>query len=576
MANESCIFHFKNPNGLDSYIPDNEIKSVLDVIDPRKYKSKSITLEIDKDLYTEYKSNLDNNERVIVENIVIDILNSFNPSTLDSIFNILFTAINANHKNLNSIVVLGSSINISNLKSIHTFLNPFCKDEKIGLIAINKGNVQKIINSGKLPPGLQIPKISSLNVLPIETVSGTDTFSLEFIKSCLEENTRYLYGHFHLKFKSVDFHSNGVLSIKKCLDVHNFVPSFKNYVKSFFNNEKIKILTLCIEESGVEELANWVKNDEIEIFNPENIDLVDSFNLLILTDFLSDSYRIDSIIKNLRKKCNIKTIKVLGISKFKNYKPENKEWIIESDFIEYNTKTEECQYCLHDSIPLTGSNFNILRKSILEFDTYSFWEFIKMSSTHYSIEHYPSKRTLNHFDFRIICEDIFNKQSYTIANRLINIAEEKGIFPLWFHKVLFTNDKELAPLIQNFIEILELKYKIEINREFIDAISADNPGDKVEALFQELNNDHSKDKEWKMKNNVLIIDQAAHNFKTLSALSSVCKKYNLTLLSIALFINRADPISTGIFAKNLHLLSLYNWPVRPTKFNACFCKNSDS
>jgi hypothetical protein len=425
---------------------------------------------------------------------------------------------------------------------------------------------------------LQIPKVPALSFQLIDPVTGTDQFNLESIINCLEKNTKFLYGHFHIKFKNIDFHSNGILSIEKCLDTENFIPNFRNYIKSFFDNEKLKILTLCIKESGIDELVKSIANNDIELFNQDEQNKTDSFNLLILTDFLSGSYKIDGIIRNLKRKCSIKTIKIIGISKFKDFVPVNQEWLIESDFSEYNLSNQKCSYCNHDSIALDGTSFNEFRKSISEFDTYSFWELIKISSSHFSIEHYPSKRTLNHFDFRIICEGIFKKYSYTIANRLINLADKKGVFPLWFHKILFTNDKELLPLISDFLEILDIKneYKIEINREFIDAISADNPGEKIEELFLKLNNDYLKDKEWKFKNNVLIIDQAAHNFKTLSALGSICKKYNLTLLSIALFINRADPISTNIFVRNFHLLSLYDWPVRPTKFNVCFCKNPES
>ncbi len=578
MTNESCIFRFKNPNGKNSFIPEDEILPILYIVDSKKLKRKGIDLEIDKDLYEEFKTVIDNNGEFVVENIVIDIYNNFSPSALDKLFNFLFVVIRQNYKYLNSIIILGYSSRIINLQSVSTFLLEFCKENKIVLLAINKANKIEVLEKGNLQTNLQFPILPFLEVHSSDAILNKNTFDLEFIKKIILENIRYLYGHFHIEFSDIDFHSNGVLSIIKCLEIENFLPNFKNYIKSFFDGDKIAILPICIAESGVEELAKYILSEEIELFNPkQRKQSKDISNLLILTDFLSASYKIDSLIKKLKKNYSINKIKVLGISKFKNYIPNNKDWLIESDFSEFNAKKQECAYCNHDSIILTSSNFNCIRKSIFEFDTYTFWEFVKLSPAYYSIEHYPSSRTLNHFDFRIICEGLFEKYSYTIANRLINLAKKEGVFSSWIHKALYTTDKELAPLIRDFLEILKIKkeFKIEIERGFLGSISADNPGDQVEDLFEKLKANLGEDlKEWESKNNVLIIDQAAHNFKTLSALNSICKKYNLTLLSIALFINRADPISTRMFIDDFHLLSLYDWPVRPTKFNVCFCKKT--
>jgi len=579
MVNESCIFHFKNPNGKDFFLSEDEIKIILGVVGERKLKTKGITLEIDQELYTEFETIIESKEGVIVENIIIDIISGFHPSALDNIFNLLYTAISGNHNQLHSIVIVGASSSITNLRSLFDFLGPHCRNNKIGLISINKGNVLEIFELGNLPTSLTFPELKSLHVQSYEIIPTIDTFDIAFIKSNLEYFTKFLYGHFHIKYSNVDFHTNGVLSISKCLDNESFILNFKNYIRSFFNTEKIKILTICIEESGIDDLAKRLESDDIEVFNPNEKYLNESFNLLVFSDFLSANNKANEIIPFIREKYKINRVKSLGISKYKNYSPIDEDCLIDCDFSEFNSLKKDCSYCNHDSIAITGANFTNFRKSILEFDTFSFWEFIKMSSAYYSIEHYPSKRTLNHFDFRIICEGLFRKHSYSIVNRLINLANKNGVFSSWIHKTLYTTDQELSPLINDFADILDIKdkYRIEIKREFIDAISADNPGEKVEDLFLNMRTKLGHEvKEWNLKNNVIIIDQAAHNFKTLSALGSICKKYNLTLLSIALFINRADPISTRLFIENFHLLSLYSWPVRPNKFNVCFCKKPDA
>jgi len=575
MTSENFIFHFKNLNERNSFIPTTEIIPVLHAIDLLKLESNNKDIEIGKDLYDKLKVVIVNDGKFNIENIVIDINSGFSPSSLDRLFNYLYIIIKDIDKYPNSIIILGYPNSILNLQSISKILLPFCMESKITLLAINKGNEREILEKGNLDEDSYFPILPSLKVPSLNVKTKTEAFDIDFIKKVFQNNTRFLYSHFHIKFGNVDFHSNGVLSIQKCLEVENFIINFKNYIKSFFDNEKLIILPICINECGIEELIQYILNDDIELFYGNQNEFKEDINLLILTDFLSSSYKIDTLIKHLKSKNSIKKIKVLGISKFRNYSSTSYDWLIESDFSEF--KEHACSYCNHDSVALTGSNFNYFRTSILAFDTYSFWEFIKFSPVYYSIEHYPSTRTLNHFDFRIICEGLFEKYSYTIANRLVNLAKSKGIFPVWIHKMLYTTDKELAPLINDFLEVLKIKheYKIEIDRTFIKTISPDNPGEDVENLFLRIKSDLDSDsKEWESKNNVCIIDQAAHNFKTLSALGAVCKKYNLTAIAIALFLNRADTTSTKMFINdfNLHILSLYDWPVKPAKFNVCFCQ----
>ncbi|HKR05315.1 MAG TPA: hypothetical protein VJY62_11840, partial [Bacteroidia bacterium] len=306
-------------------------------------------------------------------------------------------------------------------------------------------------------------------------------------------------------------------------------------------------------------------------------------NLIILVDFLCNAYDFNSLIKKLNKKFIFGDIKIVAISKFKNYTPAKSlkyKYFVECDFSEFGVTKNKCTYCFYDSVPISGNSFSHFTHSSSIFDSYSFWEFIKLTDSSYTLEHYKSKRTRNHFDFRIVCDKIFEKYSYTLAVRLVNLANENNIKPSWINKILFTNDSELKPLINELSSLLKIseENKIEIARESIYTVSADNPGEAIQDLFMRhkdnFKDDKQKIEDWNKSNNVIIVDQAVHNFRTLSALTSVCSHYKFTVLLISLFINRTDSISSANFKKNkFHLLSLYDWPVKSTRFDLCFCRN---
>ena len=72
--------------------------------------------------------------------------------------------------------------------------------------------------------------------------------------------------------------------------------------------------------------------------------------------------------------------------------------------------------------------------------------------------------------------------------------------------------------------------------------------------------------------NVLIVDQAAHHFRTLSALRSVCEYFDCVVLAFAAFVDRTDrDIKMGEYLHDSHYVALYSWPCLPRLAYECQC-----
>src|SRR5207249_1708258 len=96
---------------------------------------------------------------------------------------------------------------------------------------------------------------------------------------------------------------------------------------------------------------------------------------------------------------------------------------------------------------------------------------------------------------------------------------------------------------------------IAVPRKFFASIVGAEVGNEVIPFLKT-----SYKKTQLLHQNVVIIDQAAHHFKTLSALQSVCEHLDSTILAFAVIVDRTEQEDIlGEYLHNSYYLSLYSW-----------------
>jgi hypothetical protein len=76
--------------------------------------------------------------------------------------------------------------------------------------------------------------------------------------------------------------------------------------------------------------------------------------------------------------------------------------------------------------------------------------------------------------------------------------------------------------------------------------------------------------------NFVIVDQAAHHFKTLAALRTVCEHLQSKILAFAVILNRVEPaFEVGDYLHDSHYIWLYSWPSPPRLSHECPCVEID-
>ena len=107
----------------------------------------------------------------------------------------------------------------------------------------------------------------------------------------------------------------------------------------------------------------------------------------------------------------INKIGLIGIARYKDFSEiENiSSWhLFNTEHTSYQEEDKDCQFCAEGVCVIEGENFSDFERSITKFDSYTFWEFIRQNKNYYSLGHWASNRTINHYHFRIMTKPLFN------------------------------------------------------------------------------------------------------------------------------------------------------------------------
>ena len=441
-------------------------------------------------------------------------------------------------------------------------LIPICDQKKIGLILLSDDPDFKplIICKGTLPPISKLPRLQAPPKDAEQNLSSEEISNLFQI----------VFGHFQVQYDNKISHVSNIASVKKLAQNTVFLKQLSRDLTELLDTDNFKIFHYGISAGGMDELAfNLVQGDADRLGEWDKIKKNETFALLY--DFISPVYDIHENIRKL-KKYDPKKIIVAGIANCKDaptFEDIPKLFYLKTNFESCFNHDKTCRFCQNDVPLVEGEYFDSLVRNIYEFEPFTFWEFIAQDKRFYEVGHWRSDRTPNHYYFRIIAEPIFKQYGLGISLRLRNIFERENIIPSWVKKIVCTEGEESFTLSLNLAEVLGLSPDdvVRIPRRYISSIAGRQLGKELLGFMNS-----TYDEKTIRHQNVIIVDQAAHHFKTLSALKCICEYYDCTILAFAVFIDRVgSAFSLGEYLPDSHYYSLYSWPMPPRRAHECPC-----
>lgn len=450
-------------------------------------------------------------------------------------------------------------------------LAPLCEEKNVGLILLSCGDEiiePSILHHGALPSMSHLPV---LRAYQYETKREEDVRK-RLLPEEVAEQFQVLFGHFKVKVDGTAFHVPAIASVRKLARNTVFIRQLRDDISHVLGSKTFSICPFGIASGGISELSlALAEGDASKLCDLTNIKDHASHSLLILCDFLSPVYPVQDVIKKARAS-GIKTLAIAAVASYHDT-PEfdgvEKIVYLETGYKAFLDGDPYCQFCNQGVPVIEGEHFEDYAGKVERFHPFTFWEFIAQSKDFYRVGHWASDRTPNHYQFRIMTAPIFQRYGYCIALRLRNVLVSTGILPGFVRKIVCTEGEESTTLSMGMSEVLGLHSEdvIRIPRKFFASIAGKELGpDLRQYMDSQYGTENLK------RQNVLIVDQAAHHFKTLSSLRYVCEYYDCAVLAFLVFIDRTDTaFSLGEYLHDSHYVSLYSWPVTPRRSHECLC-----
>jgi hypothetical protein len=454
-------------------------------------------------------------------------------------------------------------------------LIPTCRNSTVGLILLSVGEQMKltILSRGSLPRTLQPPVLQS----PKSPSDRQEKPVLRLTPAEIADAFQVLFGHFEIECNGKSFHVPAVASVQKLLKSDVFLRQLNDDISSALETSDFAICPFGIAGGGIDELALLLSgSDTRRLKNAVNIKDHDGSPLVILCDFASPVYGIEDVIATAQMK-GTGNIAVAAIARYQNapdYGVADLHYL-ETEYKAVPAPHDSCRFCMQGVDPaIKGDHFDSFARRIGEFDDLTFWEFVARSREFYDVKHWWSERTHYHYHFRILTKPIFRRYSFDLSLRLRNVLERQGILPGWVKKIVCTEGEESTQLSAGLAEVLGLSPDdvVPIPRDCFTPMAGDR---QLNAGLARYIEEHSIADSLR-RQNVLIVDQAAHHFGTLSALRHVCEYFECTVLAFAVFIDRTDKaFYLGDHLPDSRYVALYSWHVPPRRPYECPCADKE-
>lgn len=427
-----------------------------------------------------------------------------------------------------------------------------------------------ILDSGWIKLSTQKGVTSAPTLQPIRNVDdNTEQRILD--RDEVRSKVKFLFGHFALSQYNQAAHTNAVASVAELAKNEDFVEMLHSDIQQKLKTSQFVVCPLGIELGGIQELAAVATRGRVSrILLHRDLDRHNGSPIVLLCDVLSDIYPLFEAVQTLRSRTSPRIL-LAGVGKARDLRTlagVDLLYYFETEFCSAFTEAT-CGFCNQGISVIKGEDFNQFGKNIGEYDHYTFWKLLAYDKTFYSVGHWESKRTGNHYEFTVNAKPIFKDLGYDIAYRIRNVMRENKILPGWVRRIVCPQKEESEPLAQHLADVLGLDAKdvVKIPREYYSEIAGRDLNPNLREFMK------AENFEEKLRDQcVVIIDQAVHHYKTLSALRNICQYYNCVILAFAVFVDRTDPsYVVGDYLHESHLISLFSWRFPPRLAHDCPC-----
>lgn len=447
---------------------------------------------------------------------------------------------------------------------LEALLLPHCRDASTTVILLpyEDGEAPEVVVRGGT--GLRHPLPSLANAVDIKPAPKGTTQSLV-------DSIDLLTGHFAWTEPLTGelVHLPAVASVSRLADSPELIETIQADFALRAKSSDFDVLPVGLLGGGLQKVARSLVGTHLDrLVSPNAMGKSGHSTAVILCDLLSDATPIHDLQSRLRKE-GYKTILVEAFVELARDTGDDNGEAHSYTSLPWGAFSErECMACQQDSCAVPGETYDDYLASVSDYDSYTFWQLMAYDAAFLDIGHWKGDRTPNHYHFRIMAGPLMTRFGYELASRLRNALSRKGIIARWIHKIVIPNDPEARALARAMAERLGLEPTagiIEIPRTALQSMAGpDLPEDARVALNAQLTALGGK--------NVIIVDQAAHHLKTLSALRKFCAHARAVVLAFAVVVDRtAGDVIEGDYLYDCHYVWLYSWPCAPRLGYECPC-----
>lgn len=414
---------------------------------------------------------------------------------------------------------------------------------------------------------------SPIPILPpcsISSVNRADDALTPLLPDQVAEYCRVIFGHFSIATYNGDYHLPAVVCWDVLADNPNFVAQVAADMETRSGVGIRLIYQPLVEENGSEKLVAALQS-RLSAGSRKTGALVNKKSV-VLTELLAFPEQIDRAASETAKSGD-SLAGFFALARYRDVIPQQGGNSSLTYYMELPYQAQRistgCAFCDMDSQPVPASNLVAVKNNLNAFDPVTFWELIGSNPSFYSVGHKAVQRTGYHYHFRFIVRDLFKAHGYGLALRLRNAVQTAKIYPEWVRKIVCADDEELRPFAMLLAEVFGLSHDdvVLIPRGVLRSVTGGRIDPSVAQSMPDGIGSSLHDK------NVLIVDQAAHHFRTVSSLATICKSYGSVVLAFAVVIDRVDEALRLTDHARAHYVRLYSWPCPPSRPNECPCES---
>jgi hypothetical protein len=472
-------------------------------------------------------------------------------------------------ENIDLIIVVSDLNEFLKSVALRDRLEKTCASRRTGLVVLQIGTEPRAVvksPSARLVQDCDV-RVSHLRQQRVATIPERNVE--QFIRESVDE----VFGHFKVltpingSRTRTESHVTSLVSLERCLRDDRLIPFLQTVLERELDSRDFLIASIGLQGPDLDGVAQGIVNNASARFGLSRE--LRGRKVAILSDVLWGAYDLEGVVQSCRER-GAEDVFVLGFASYKGFSSGTfrMKSFAEIGGSVYTPGEATCPYCRHGDKAVFGEYLDGYLAQIGAFHPYAFWELVASTEGAFLDGHWESPTTLYHYLHRVWCEPLFKKHGYGIAVRVRNLLTEH-IYPDWIDTLLCPEEPNARLLAQGINQSLKTSEKqlVFIPRTYFPSVT----GTSIPKELQEyLEGKYGQNP--LQRRNVVIVDQAAHHFETLSALSHICRFMGGRVLAFAVAIDRLhESTAVSDWLPSSHYVSLYRWPWPPFKPDQCPC-----